>query len=169
MIVVIPHVGDVALPVIDALLNLGVKPWMADVSGGDERYFDLLEDFWNERQSFVIVEHDIVVTPEAWEELTTCNAAWCAQPYPYMESTHVGLGCTRFDAEFTLKHAGIMGVVAQADYPKHGPKHWCSLDQALTNALRAKGESVHRHQHLVEHLGDNWPAHGCRVRPVSFG
>lgn len=161
MRVIVPFVGGIDQRVTDALYQVtGNFAEFISVADSDSTYWQLLSEQWMAREPFIVIEHDIVVTDEAWEELIHCSLDWCVQPYPYMETVHYGLGFARFSAELISRNHDVMDEVGRTDYPGHGPKHWCSLDQALTNALQRRGETKHEHTEFAGHL-NVWPSHGC--------
>jgi hypothetical protein len=160
--VVVPHTKRLAPQVLWALQKAEVDFELVDVSGSDEAYFELFSELWREQKPFTIVEHDIVDHGGAVKAFDRCEREWCAAAYPYLRSTYWGLGCTRFRSSLMERFPDLPDEVAAYDAPKHFPKHWCTLDQAVTACLRAQRvEWPHLHGE-VQHLGDNLPAHGCR-------
>lgn len=128
--------------------------------GVDRDYFDLLSAYWRSGETFCIVEHDIVVRPEALVEFEECPERWCAAPYRYVGSTHYGLGCVRFDGSLLAAHPDVMDRVAVMCDPSHPPRHWCRLDAWISAVLYDRGERRDGHAGMVEHLNQG-VSHGC--------
>lgn len=53
-----------------------------DVSHSDMAYFDLFEKLWSEKETFIIVEHDVVIWPGALHEMYDCPELFCAYQAP---------------------------------------------------------------------------------------
>ena len=150
-------------PQVEEALRDGCVAYeMVDVSRSDTAYYELLSELWADGKSFCLVEHDIVVTLGTVESFNGCGHEWCAAKYPYLRGSYWGLGCTRFRGPLMKRFPDLMDEVGEYDAPNHGPGHWCTLDMAVTAALRARRiEWPHIHGE-VTHLSDGSPAHGCR-------
>jgi hypothetical protein len=155
-------------PDVLAAVRASGRPYeCVNVSDSDESYFRLLSELWAAGESFTLVEHDVIVGPETLASFDDCPHLWCAAKYSYLKGSYWGLGCTRFRGPLLKQFPGIMDEVGEYKAPRHSPRHWCTLDQALTHTLSAhRVEFPHIHGE-VEHLGDGWPAHRCRARPVG--
>jgi len=146
-----------------ALRQTGKLVIYVDVSGSSEAYFDLLHDLWGKGESFIIVEHDVVVHPTALQELEECKYSWCAFPTPYFNGQHVGLGCVKFGSLLLKRFPKAMDQVATMHDPKHPPKHWCRLDTWLQTQVLLTNER-HVHAPALRHLRKTetiHPNHGC--------
>jgi hypothetical protein len=134
------------------------------VGGRDDAYWELLNGLWSEGQSFIVVEHDIVVRAETFEELESCPYQWCSFGSPYFMGVYHGLGCVKFSDRLISRHPRAMEqVAAHPPDEKHPPKHYCRLDAYLQLVL--SGEYRHRHETVLEHVrsydGPPRPGHGC--------
>jgi hypothetical protein len=128
----------------------------------DQSYCELLRDLWHEGKSFIIVEHDIVVTPNTIPELAACENEWCAMAFPYRgEEKAWSLACTKFSASLIAREPGLMEEVGQMSDAKHPPGHWCRMDAWIWQALTRRGVSRCEHQNTVGHVGAQFPSHGC--------
>lgn len=139
------------------------RPWdMLPVGGSDRDYYDLLTRLWAEGETFVIVEHDIVVHPTAIDELEQCTHEWCGFPHYYGRyGLTYGLGCVKFDAALMARHPDAMIRVGVMSDPTHPKRHWCRLDAWLQGTvLPHRGEVKHCHDTPVRHLGTGC-SHGC--------
>lgn len=135
------------------------------VGGHPEHYFAFLRERWATGKTFVVVEHDVVLTSEALRGLLACKEPWCAVPYPYLGGLYYGLGCMKFAEDLIRKVPDALAQVGRIGHgtQTHPPRHWCNLDSRLQAVLTTHGASrLHRHvnaQPLV-HLGGH--SHGCR-------
>lgn len=76
-----------------------------DVSCSPIAYYATLLDWWSRGETFMIVEHDICVTPEIIREMDECPEPICRCSYSDLccagcrEAWRHHIGCTRFRAE----------------------------------------------------------------------
>jgi hypothetical protein len=126
-----------------------------------------LNGLWSEGESFIVVEHDIVVRADTLEELENCPCEWCSFGAPYLGHVYHGLGCVKFSDTLISRHPKAMEQVAA--FPpdeKHPSKHYCTLDAYLQRTLL--GEYMHCHEEVLGHVrpynGAPWPNHGCAHR-----
>lgn len=150
MRVVVPHAGaDWTLWAVARNLEAqGVDYELADVSGSDEAYPDLLGSLWRHGEPFVVVEHDILPWPGAVHELIDCPEPLCG--FPYVLGNRIGayLGCTRISAR----------VIAATQYPwPH--RSWAGLDLAIFAMVRSAGFGFHVHHPAVVHLNPSYKVH----------
>jgi len=128
----------------------------------DQSYWELLRDLWHEQKTFVIVEHDIVVTPDTIPELAACDHEWCAMAFPYRgEAKAWSLACTKFAASLMSRFPDLMEEVGGMADAKHAAGHWCRMDAWIWQALTLRGISRCEHQNTVGHVGGQSPLHGC--------
>jgi hypothetical protein len=133
---------------------------LRDVSGSITAYWELLAELWADGQDWAIVEQDIIINPDTLTSFEECPEEWCVSPYPYLSGpAHPGLGCARFRQSLMARLPDVMDTVATYNYAGHGPKHWCTLDDALRRTLQNLGVTVHLHDR-VAHLHTQ-PTHGC--------
>lgn len=128
----------------------------------DESYWELLADLWAARETFVIVEHDVVIEPGSLRELDECDTWRCSIPIEYMNGPYAGLGCTKFDARTIAARPNALERVAGMSDATHAPKHWCRLDAWLQAVLA--GLPLHIHSGVLDHMRDTAtisPSHGC--------
>ncbi len=115
---------------------------------GEYGYYNLLADLWRAGETFVVIEHDIVVYPGAIGAMLDCDHGWCGTVYPYRAAEIACLGCTKFSAEFIAAHPGVPAWVAARE---HG---WRYLDTQWAAALLP--ERIHEHRPAVGH--ERWEA-----------
>lgn len=132
----------------------------------DQAYWRLLSDLWAQQQTIILVEHDIISSPEAVRELIDCDQDWCCSSYPYGErrGTIIGLGMTKFTRAIMRRVPDALERAFRVvDRTHPTPGHWCRLDSSLTRVLVDSGETQHFQGHMqVEHLNHGRSAHGCR-------
>ncbi len=138
---------------------------MVDVSASDSAYWRLLDELWRCGEDFCIVEHDVVVNASTFDELDSCEEAWCSFPHLYVcggPAGYQGMGCVRFRASVLLKVPDAMERVAEKSDIDHAPKHWCTIDKWLQHeVLPPAGIVRHRHETVLGHLGGPNVSHGC--------
>ena len=105
----------------------------------------LLRSAWRRGDTFVVVEHDVVVSADAIGELLDCPEPWCAHGYyyPKRDTFIYGLGCVKFDEVLLAQTHDLVD-----DF---GRLHWQQLDDAVQRILQARGYRQHRHR-FVGHV-----------------
>jgi len=121
----------------DARLRVSYELLSADL----DDYRKLLRRLWQERESVVLVEQDIIPWPGAIQELFACCGKWCGYSYSPYGVQH-GFGCTKFSSELMEMLPNMWAE----------PMHWNKLDAHLFRAARAFGEDPHPHRPPVTHL-----------------
>lgn len=125
------------------------------MSGSDTAYFDLVEQLWAGRQSFLLVEHDIEINDQALAEAAGCDCWWAVSPYvgPFgpAEPLEESLGFTRFAGELIDAVPGLMARAALTPGGGRIERNWRCLDTRIAGALRAAGHRPHIHTPVVQH------------------
>ena len=161
--IVVPYTDLLVPETLWALQATGRQYETFDVSESDTSYLELISYLWSCGEGFAIVEHDIVVTDDVLDSFDACDQPWCVASYPYLRGVYWGLGCTRFSASLTRDFPDVIEAVATYEDQRHPPGHWCSLDAAITFALRRRLRAWPCQKHgTVQHLGNQLPTHGCR-------
>lgn len=127
----------------------------------DTSYYRLLADLWAAGDTFVVVEHDIVVRPGVADELMACPEDWCGFPYRFLGGLHNGLGCAKFSARLLAEHPNVIADTSEEHTPTHPRNHWCNLDDRITRQLVRRGVAKHAHGPPVEHRKAGRTGHGC--------
>lgn len=163
MKIIIPYAGEFPVQAVAAVTQLSMAPTTWNVGDSDTAYFDLLSRLWSEREPFIVVEHDIIVTEAAIAGLIECPQPWCSCPYPWYNSTLTGLGCTKFDLSIMQDFPSLFDEVAKIHTDMHPAKHWCSIDGRIRQYMGQHQRNDHLHDTPVGHL---LPAasHGCVIR-----
>src|SRR4051812_16119673 len=64
-------------------------------------YHELLKSLWHQRETTILVEHDVLPWPGALQELWQCPCKWGSYSYPLHGGVgiHHGFGCTKLTRE----------------------------------------------------------------------
>jgi len=127
-----------------------------DVSSSDAAYHAALLDIWGRRETFALLEHDVVCRPDVIDAFETCPEPWCSYGYanichPECQDAWANqLGCVRFRKE-------LLDAVPDAlsSIPPEGWE-WRNLCDRIGERLRAKGFTHHWHHPGVDHRGAGW-------------
>ena len=141
--VVVPFTS-VEPEVREALLEF--HPRYVDVSDSDWGYWRLLCDLWAGRQTFVVVEHDVVPPLGAVRALLDCPRDWCGHAYPMGAIAGTALGCVKLGAGLMERTPNAVSRIL----PQH--RSWRALDSMVLGTLRNNGEEEHVHEGLARHL-----------------
>jgi len=121
-------------------------------------YAHLLERLWRERETFLIVEHDVQLTADALREAVECECLWSASPYEgqgdrirELNATIQSLGCVRFRAELMEKvpNAAVRANTGAGTWASQA--HWRNLDGRILWALGTEGFRPHQHVEVPHH------------------
>ena len=122
-----------------------------NVSVSETAYFEALKAIWARRETFALLEHDVVCRPDVVRAFEECPEPWCAFGYSdichpeCMEAWANTLGCTRFREE-------ILDLVPDAlSSIPDGERGWLNLCDRIGERLRAAGFTHHWHHPPVEH------------------
>jgi hypothetical protein len=140
--VVVPYTS---LHLVTEMVTAWYKPEYVKLTD-DDAYRRLLKRLWEERETVVIVEHDIVPWPYAIDELFRCCCWWGAYSYHLHGGigVHHGFGCTKLGSKLMEALPDIWDE----------PGHWNSLDQRLYFAAREVGIEPHPHRPAVIHVSE---------------
>lgn len=156
MHVVIPYVDkmlrDETREACDRLLH-GHRYVMLDQS--DSAYADLLCQLWKQKETFAIIEQDIVINhyvPRKWAQ---CSDWWCGFPYQVNAAGPpiVCLGCTKFGAQLLAREPDAMEEAVMID-DGLPPRHWQRLDGRIGKVLAQRDYRALVHTPPVRHLHD---------------
>lgn len=159
--VIVPYT-EIAPGVAEALATTG---WLSDLypMTSETSYWDLLDKLWSEGETFIIVEHDVIVRPDTLDQLNDCPFDACAFVIPYFWSPRaVSLACTKFSSDLIARCPDLMRRVGEMRDFQHPQKHWCRLDMWIQQSLPVR---IHPHEPAVTHYRDPGkpltPSHGC--------
>lgn len=116
----------------------------------DKAYVRFFEERWAKGETFVVVEHDVVVWPGAIDAMLACSHEWCAYGYAVdhdleHDSFCAFLGCAKISD-------GLIAALPRV-WAEKSTRHWQDCDCHLTTYARARGFNVHMHRPHVENLG----------------
>ena len=151
--------------VAEALDATGIAWEAIDVSGSDSSYWELLDSLWTAGETFIVVEHDVIVRPDTLDYLRYCpQSDVCTYPIPYFWSPQaVGMACNKFGSTFIARHPDLMAQAAEMSDEQHPPKHWCRQDQWIQTLIRPEVYHVHLPPlaHYREPGKSLTSSHGC--------
>ena len=155
-----------------AVMACGYTVETFDMSNDDTAYGRLLEELWADAETFMVVEHDIVIATTTVREFDECEEEWCSAPYTYFDqpvtTSGGGLGCTKFDKTLMARWPSMMRSANQLPCVGHPNGHWCTRDLAIYTLLRQGGNfasqyPARRHQtHTEVHHRAGKCSHGCK-------
>jgi hypothetical protein len=123
----------------EAAASFGLVHSGIDVSGDDYAYWKAFRSLWQAQRDFVIIEHDVVVPPDASASFEECPKPWCCYEYQCHNETSTwlafGLGLVRFRQSLIERHPTVA---------LH-PTPWTGLDEAVCGGLAQRGETPHVH------------------------
>ena len=105
----------------------------------------LISKLWREQQSVLLIEQDVLPTPELLLDMWSCNHDWCAGWYWQGPDKVTALACNKFSASRLRQCPHAVG---SSDYPLQ----WTQIDLALLPQLRGCGFNAHQHDPPVLHL-----------------
>jgi hypothetical protein len=127
------------------LATYGLKPEYVFLED-DDAYRRLMQCLWDDGETVVIVEHDVLPWEGAVEELYNCSGPWCSCSYRIGGAVGIyhGLGCTKLSAELIRRTAGLWDR----------PYHWSVIDRVLLFTAREHELEPHPHRPSVIHLSE---------------
>jgi hypothetical protein len=168
--VILPFTKRIA-KVTAALDDSGYDYEAIDVSESPFRYFYVIKELWDAKETFCTIEHDIVINPETLRSFDSCPCDWDIAPYPYKlmpDGFYAGLGCCKISDRLIARNPEALIKVGQIEDRSHRQKHWCRVDGWLKQILVENNERPHAHD-LVDHLGDGFPSHGpCHEQALKM-
>ena len=118
---------------------------------GPDDYLRYLTYQWDEAQTFVNVEHDVVFEPRIVSDLWDCHYAWCWAPYAGITEPQLPhLGMTKISSELIEKTHDIWkdfnddNTVMRMRWQRQPT--WSMLDGYLFRYAKQAGILSHRHR-----------------------
>jgi hypothetical protein len=117
-------------------------------SNNDEAYFQAVQAMWNEKETFVIVEQDIVPYPGAIKDIYDCEHDFCITWAPHWQSING-------DGPWTYAHGLVKYkrrfIASYPDWFNNYPasRHWSQFDWGLVKQFQS---IIHYHWPPVIHL-----------------
>ncbi len=178
MRVVVPYAGSVHPITRATLADLAPETEFVDVSADDFAYANTFRRLWEDREGFLLIEHDIQPTAGAIAEAGECRCPWSFNSYVYQRDRASGqaasklllaLGFVRFSADL-LRDLPDAGRQIREFRGVRGAAVWSSLDSAVEITLHRAGYVHHLHADEVGHH-HWWPYEaicscGARTREI---
>lgn len=103
-------------------------------------YSQYFKDRWNDRETFINIEQDVVIWDGAIESLINCSQPWClydykSEPWDYNMLRSVHLGCTKITSSLIEKTKEIWDDEIE----------WDKCDIHLFREAREAGIRPHQH------------------------
>jgi hypothetical protein len=165
--IVVPFVRDeLDSRTVAALEPYGSRVEYVDVGGDIGAYWSLFSEMWRRGGDWILVEHDIEVTPRVTiERFDSCPEPWCTSPYwwqwqpGYPESRKPGervwrdVGCVRYRAELMAAAPELSSAEKMRarwpELPEVVRWDWVAGLQGL--ALASHGRQPHVHDQVAHH------------------
>jgi len=122
-----------------------------NVSNSDYAYFNLVYKLWEEKETFVIIEHDIVPWPGALKKIYWCPRPLCIYLAPHgmgENSYSLGWGISKYSKKLIKDHPFHL-------HDSKLTREWHHLDGELVTRLIENGTQLHIHHPPVLHLNPN--------------
>jgi len=127
-----------------------------DVSGDRAAYAEYFQARWDERETFISLEHDIVPWPGAIEELVACREPWCFFGYDAgidcAADRCAPFGLVKFDARLI---AAVPDVWREMRTAFAGDANMWMYCDVFMHRYTAEGRGIPPHQHYPAVLNAN--------------
>jgi hypothetical protein len=120
-----------------ALRNCAPQAERVDVSGSRFDYSALLVALWEDRRDFLLIEHDIEISPEILDSFAACPEPWCSVGSDPGSGT--ALQCNRIRRELIDAAPDAFASFAGREWDQ-------GHDAAALAAFASAGAEVHRHR-----------------------
>lgn len=126
-----------------------------DVAQSPNAYYAALTAWWAQGATFMVIEHDVVCSPEIIAAFDACPEPWCLHQYDPVcpcgnpacrEAWRNALGCTRFRADLIAAVPDALTSIPPDNWD------WHNVCDGLGNNLRAAGYTHHWHEPPVPHI-----------------
>jgi|SRR5665213_2371927 len=141
-------------PLAEAAHNKIPNLEQIDVSARHDTYQSLLSELWGEKNSFLIIEHDIEPNDRALRQAKYCGCLWGISPYngPGLDPLYASLGFVRFRRQLMEEVPELFNTIAIVDDGKEiSPGHWRRLDARISAELKNKHYEPHFHEPVLQH------------------
>jgi hypothetical protein len=128
-----------------------------------EGYGRFMADRWDEGESFIVIEHDVVPTRNAIDSLQVCPRPLCFFGYEGEDRLSLMFGCVRFSADFIAAHPDLWTrFLAARDVAEGHPdydfsasrcRRWMMLPEWVDHATGAPAHFHGRVRHLARMAG----------------
>ena len=117
-------------------------------------YCDLFMRLWEQQESFVVIEHDIVIEESTISKLENCPRPWCGYTYSNAGGDNFAfLGCTYFEARIMKRYPHAIEEASQLRTDSNiEPGHWVRLDSCISRTLAKYRYRIHEHNPPLLHM-----------------
>jgi hypothetical protein len=160
-VLVVPFTDELVRPAtVAAVAGSGHPHRFVAMDPGDVgAYGRLFRRLWEEGETFVIVEHDVVPTGDQLKEILTCGHSWCSYAYDqslYPPGPYFGL--VRFDSSVMAAHPRAADVALLIGRSRDQEAEWWHIDSLVARDLQIRGVPWTQHQPPVTHLHSGPPS-----------
>jgi len=161
-VVVVPFVEGMLRPETETALNVwggchGLWPL-------DRRdpyaYATLMAQLWNHGSDLIVIEQDMVPTPQQISSLIACPEQWCSHFYHVGAAVYTtGLGFCKFSAG--LQSELPLAAMHASTHPRKGGglMPWQGVNEAIERAICRRHIAQHVHDGNIVHLHYPEPEH----------
>lgn len=138
----------------ETLERQGVAADYVDTSGAED-YWAVLARYWDEGETFIVLEQDKIPAPGALIALWECAQPWCVYPVAMRGVAEVAryptLSCAKFGASLMQADPDLLRKVGELDLG-FGEREWSRLDMGIA-AFCENITPAHWHEAgKIEHL-----------------
>lgn len=116
-------------------------------------YATAFADWWHVPMDLLVIEQDMVPSPEQIDEILACPEIWCTAKYHQGHGVYrQGLGFMKIARRFrrSYQHAG--GNIARDPSGRAPAVTWQGLNESIQRHLNRLGYEEHVHDFTVTHL-----------------
>lgn len=141
MKIIVPHTEKLSEILIAVCQSLGFTPELRYMDRVNS-YHELLSELWHQKETFIIIEQDVLPVPDIIQEMWNCGHRWCGAQFliagNYMQQP---LGCSKFSAAMIEACPTMID-----DLPI---KRWYSLDGQIYTAGHEAQVKLHKHGKVI--------------------
>lgn len=154
-LVIVPYVHGMLREQTDRAVRRHGGPFhFHQLPAGDRTaYARAFAGWWDIPADHMVIEQDMVPTPEMVDDMFRCPEPWCVRPYHIGDGRFaVGLGMCKFSyiLKQTFRSAG--NLAARNGTTSGQYLDWVALNESVERRLRRWGVLAHVHRPEVEHL-----------------
>jgi hypothetical protein len=151
--ILVPYVT--LAPELPAALDAqGITAAFVDTSS-PTGYWETLAAYWDQGDTFIVLEQDKIPAPGLLKELWDCGRPWCTTPVAMRgveeTSPYPSLSCTKFGTACMATRPTLLDDIALIDFGL-GYKEWSRLDLGIAGLLSMDFEPHWHAGGRVEHL-----------------
>ena len=140
---------------VRSLIDAGADFEIVFLEDDPGAYTRLFVEMWSAGESWINVEHDMLIHDDVVPQFEKCPELWCGFSYTVGDPPYrlAALGCTRFRAELMAREPGLMHVVAADGTGGLPAGDWRRMDVRIQGELQTRGYTrCEAHLPDVKHL-----------------